>query len=235
MESLRNSRGMVLTIAVALTAVLGCAIVPGAQGQTQEQKPGNPPRKYSMAEYNDYAEAVRSEDAAERIKQLDSFVAKHPDSPLLSYVYQEYYKAYEKTGNLPKVMEYVEKRLSIGSALTYQNREPEERLETALVWVHAYNKFHSDDVELAAKARAMVRTGLAIIATIKKPDYIYEEKIFTRAMIQAASYLNATSAKAARTMKDYKAADESLEEIIRLTAFDLSDLWPPPTPTMIPQ
>jgi hypothetical protein len=235
MENIKNSRGMVLTIAVALTAVLGCVIVPAAQGQTQEQKPGNPPRKYSMAEYNEYAEAVRPLDAAERIKQLDAFVAKHPDSPLLSYVYQDYYKAYEKTGNLPKVMEFAEKRLSIGSALTYQNREPQERLETALVWVHAYNRFHSDDVELAAKARGMVRAGLAIIATIKKPDYIYEGKIFARAMIQAASYLNATSAKAAMTVKDYKAVDESLEEIIRLTAFDLSDLSPAPTETMTPQ
>jgi hypothetical protein len=81
----------------------------------------------------------------------------------------------------------------------------------------------------------MVRAGLAIIATIKKPDYIYEGKIFARAMIQAASYLNATSAKAAMTVKDYKAVDESLEEIIRLTAFDLSDLSPAPTETMTPQ
>lgn len=235
MESLRNSRGMVLAMAVALTAVLGCVFVPSAQGQTKEQKPSNPPRKYGMAEYNEYAEAVRSKDAAERIKQLDSFIAKHPDSPLLSYVYQDYHKAYEKTGNLPKVMEYVEKRLSIQGALTYQNDEPQERLEATLVWVHAYNKFHSDDVELAAKARCVVRTGLAIIASIKKPDYIFEEKTFARAMSQAASYLNATSTKAAITMKDYKAADESLEVIIRLTAFDLSDLWPPPTPTMTPQ
>jgi hypothetical protein len=132
------------------------------------------------------------------------------------------------------VMEFSEKRLRMRSALTYQNREPEERLETALAWVHAYNKFHSEDLELAGKARAVARTGLAIIATIKKPDYIYEEKIFTRAMIQAASYLNATSAKAAMTVKDYKAANESLEEIIRLTAFDLSELRPP-NPTMTPQ
>jgi tetratricopeptide (TPR) repeat protein len=235
MANMKNSRSSVLTIAVALTAVLGSVFVLAAQGQTQEQKPGNPPRTYTIAEYNEYAEAVRSEDATERIKQLDSFVARHPDSPFLNYIYQAYYMAYEKTGNLPKVMEFAEKRLSIGSALTYQNSEPEERLETAPVWVHAYNKFHSDNVELAAKARSVVRTGLAIIATIKKPDYIYEEKIFTRAMIQAASYLNATSAKAARTMKDYKAADEALEEIIRLTVFDFSELWPPPTPTMTPQ
>jgi hypothetical protein len=218
-----------LGVAAIGVVLCTCASPSTTRGQQQEQNRSNAPRKYSMAEYNDLTLATRQDGAAERIRSLDSFVAKYVDSPLLPCAYQAYYEAYEKVSNFPKVMEYAEKRLETSSPEYPDSMDANERLEATFAWARAYKKLHSDDAELAAKAHEIVRTGLALLASFKRPNHL-DEKTFTLEMQRAASYLNVTGAVAALAMKDYKAASESLEALSGLTSYDPSELREAPVP-----
>jgi tetratricopeptide (TPR) repeat protein len=223
MENVRNSRGLALTITVALAAVFGCIFLPAAQGQMQKESQQNAPRGPSMAEYNNFAEADRAKDAAEKVILLDAFVSKYPDSPFLAYVYQSYYEAYEKLKNFQKVMEFAEKRLS--SPL---NVDINKHFEAAVTWARAYNSVHSDDLALAAKAHEIAQRGLAIIPSLKRPDHM-DEKTFASEMREATIYLNATIAAAAMTMKDYKVVKDSLGAVVVLSTYDPAELRSRPT------
>jgi hypothetical protein len=223
MESVRNSRGLALMIAVALAVVFGCIFLPTAQGQTEQESQQNAPRGPSMAEYNNFAEADRAKDPAEKVILLDAFVSKYPDSPFLAYVYQSYFEAYEKLKNFQKVMEFAEKRLS--SPL---NVDINKHFEAAVAWARAYNSLHSDDLALAAKAHEIAHRGLAIIPSLKRPGHM-DETTFASKMRLATIYLNGTVAAAAMTMKDYKVVKESLDAVVVLSSYDPTELRPRPT------
>ncbi len=53
-------------------------------------------------------------DPAAKIKDLDDFVAKFPNSTLLQYVYQLYYQTYLQMKNYPKAIEYADKLVAMG-------------------------------------------------------------------------------------------------------------------------
>ena len=56
----------------------------------------------------------RRKGSAAKIKLLDDFVSKYPNSTLLQYVYQLYYQAYAQQKNYPKGIEYADKLVALG-------------------------------------------------------------------------------------------------------------------------
>ena len=62
----------------------------------QDQAAAKP--AYTTEEYNAYMKAHTETDTQQKIKQLDDFVAKYPNSALLVYIYNDYYNVLQAEG-----------------------------------------------------------------------------------------------------------------------------------------
>ena len=100
-----------------LTVVLSMA--GGVAWTAQQDQQQNLP---SSAEYNSYQTAHDEKDAQAKIKLLDDFVVKYPDSVLALYVYQDYYLAYFSVKNFPQVAAYADKLLALGDKADVYSR-----------------------------------------------------------------------------------------------------------------
>ena len=100
----------ILLSALVWTCVLAHPVATRAQqAQDQAAKP-----TYTIPEYNAFQAANAEKDPQARLKLLDDFVAKFPNSTLNPYVYQLYIKTYTDLKNYPKVIEYADKVIALG-------------------------------------------------------------------------------------------------------------------------
>ncbi|MBI4462525.1 MAG: hypothetical protein HY653_06445, partial [Acidobacteria bacterium] len=99
----RAKRWAVLALAIL---VLACGL------SAQQAKP-----KYGIEEYNDYTAALNEQDAQARVRALDGFLQKYPESALRPFVFRAYIQTYQAASTWPKVIEYVDKFLALDPAL----------------------------------------------------------------------------------------------------------------------
>lgn len=90
--------------AVLAMGILVCALSLSAQ----QAKP-----KYSIEEYNDYTAAINEQDAQARLRALDAFIQKYPESALRPFVFQNYLQTYAGMKRWDKVVEYADKFLEL--------------------------------------------------------------------------------------------------------------------------
>src|SRR5450631_4154161 len=83
-----------------------------ARGQAAGEQAAQP--AYTPAEYNAYIAAQKTTDPQQRLTMLTDFLAKYPNSSLLSYVYVLEYQTYAQTKNYPQTLVYVDKLLAMG-------------------------------------------------------------------------------------------------------------------------
>ena len=88
----------------------GFARPAAAQAAAQDQQKPS----YTIPEYNAFQAANAEKDPAAKIKLLDDFVSKFPNSTLLQYVYQLYFQTYFQMKNYPKTIEYADKLVAMG-------------------------------------------------------------------------------------------------------------------------
>jgi hypothetical protein len=159
-----------------------------------------------------FDKSLYENDPGKRIALLDEFVAKHPKSDLLVYVYPLYYDAYGKIKNFPMVMEYAEKVLALSGKLTV----PAE-YNALRAWTGAYNSLNSDDVALAAKAIARSNEGIEVVSKMEIPQSpCVDATTFESKKQLATIYFHATAGAAAMKLKNYGAASGSLKAILTL-------------------
>jgi tetratricopeptide (TPR) repeat protein len=79
-----------------------------AAAQDQLYKP-----PYTTAEYNDFQAAEEEKNSQNRIKLLDKFSAKYPDSTLVPKIYQDYYQDYFSIKDYRRTVEYADKFLAL--------------------------------------------------------------------------------------------------------------------------
>jgi tetratricopeptide (TPR) repeat protein len=111
-------------IVVAAFVVVGAHCRPararhGRQEQQSQQKP-----TYTLPEYNAFQAANAEKDPQTRIKLLDDFVAKYPNSTLMQYVYALYYQTYNQLKDYPKTIEYADKLIAMGDKVGADVRLP---------------------------------------------------------------------------------------------------------------
>jgi hypothetical protein len=97
---------------LAAIACLGVLVVCGTARtapQEQQQK-----QLDTSAEYNAYQAAHDENDAQAKIKLLDDFEAKYPDSALLPQIYRDYYLTYFSMRTYPQVIDYADKLVALG-------------------------------------------------------------------------------------------------------------------------
>jgi hypothetical protein len=99
-----------LVLAAAATLVASYSLPAGANPAPQEQKkPG-----YTLPEYNAFEAANSEKDPQARLKLLDAFVAKYPNSTLMKYVDTLYFQTYSDLKDYPKMIEYADKLVAMG-------------------------------------------------------------------------------------------------------------------------
>ena len=80
-----------------------------ARPQQQEAKP-----TYTIPEYNAFQAARAETNPQNRVKLLDDFVTKFPNSTLMIYVEQLYLSTYNELKDYPKVIETADKIIAMG-------------------------------------------------------------------------------------------------------------------------
>lgn len=173
---------------------------------------------YTPAEYNAYTACANDKVAASRVKCLDDFVAKFPDSTLMPFVYRFYYTTYNELRNFPKVIEYADKSLALGDKL-----EAGSKLEAIYLRTLAFHASFSDKApdaqQQAAKARAAAEDGLNVLTQIPKPEQMTPEQ-FEKQKEGPRTLFTYTIGYAALQMKDYGMAVEKFKAVLTFTPTD---------------
>jgi hypothetical protein len=111
---------LVLAAAAALAASysLPAAAKPAPQDQSQQQKKPS----YTLPEYNAFEAANSEKDPQARLKLLDAFVAKYPNSTLMKYVDTLYFQTYTQLKDYPKMIESADKLVAMGDQVEVGTR-----------------------------------------------------------------------------------------------------------------
>jgi tetratricopeptide (TPR) repeat protein len=154
--------GAVLTMMLQVT-------VSGQPAYAQDQTTDQSKPAYTMAEYNAF-EAARQEPKPDaRIKQLDDFTAKFPNSTLMPYVLQLYVDTYNQQKDFPKTIQYADKLVALGDKVNAQNRL-QALVTRCTAFETSFNPKATDAPDQLAKERAAAQQGLKLLDALQKPD-----------------------------------------------------------------
>src|SRR5271163_4711794 len=172
-----------LAMAAALSVVLAGSVLLG-QPAFAGQDAGASKQPYTMAEYNAYQAAAAEKDPATKIKLLDDFVSKYPNSELLKYVYPLYYQAYFAQKNYPRVIEYADKTVALGDKLDvtakYNAQYAHVAAYSALISDPANANTMAKDAALAKSGQAASDGALKTLDAMKKPDGVTDDAFKTQ-------------------------------------------------------
>lgn len=163
-----------LAILLAAAVLLGAPRPASAQatGGQDQAKPS-----YTLPEYNAFQAANSEKDPQARLKLLDDFVSKYPNSTLMPYVYQLYYQTYNQNKDCVKTIDYADKLVAMGDKVGV-------------------------DVRLAA-LQTRVQCFSAIFPTIAKAPDIQDQLTKERdAALEGAKLLDGFAKPANATMSD---------------------------------
>lgn len=145
--------------------VLGVTARPAAAQDPQQDSSKQP---YTMAEYNAFQAANAETKPDAKIKLLDDFVAKFPNSTLMQYVYALYYPAYAQQKNYPKAVDYIDKLVGLAD-----KADPLARLQAIQARVQlfpfVYNAKAADAHDQLVKERDAALLGVKLLQDLKKP------------------------------------------------------------------
>jgi len=218
----RNMAGFAVLAVLCLT--LGIAIRANARAAAGPQDaPGvTKAPAYTMAEYNAYKACEAETAPAAKIKCLDDFVGKYPNSALLNFIYPLYTQSYGAQKNYLKVMEYADKLAAMGDKAS-----PAERFNGYYTHAAAYSALIADpsqkvlaaDPAIAKAAQAAAAAGLGLLPQLKKQDNVAEDA-WTKQISQFKLFLNGVSATAGMTAKDCGGAIGSYKAILAMNPDD---------------
>lgn len=219
MNGTRKWAGIALVFALCL--ILGSSISLRAQAPAAGQDTSKAP-PYTQAEYNAYQSCAGEASAAAKIRCLDDFVSKYPNSALLSFVFPLYTQSYGSQKNYSKVIEYADKLSGLGDKV-----EASIRFNGYYTHAAAYNAILTDpsqkalasDANVAKGAQAAAASGLDTLAQVKKPDGTAEDA-WTKQVTQFKVFLNGVAAQAAMVAKDCTGAVNSYKAVLALNPDD---------------
>lgn len=201
MKMKRNGVAAGLARLVLLLGILGgSAAVAFAAGP---QSTGRP--KATRAEYDAYQAAAAEKSPQQKVKLLDDFVAKYPNSEYLAFVYSDYWQAYAALRQYTKVIDYLDKLLAL-SELNEGGRL-EAQYRRAATFEYAYNAKSANLNEQATKGRDAALDGLKILNSFQKPAQATDEQ-WNAAKKQYMTQFYNTAAICSLYLKDYKTAAE---------------------------
>jgi hypothetical protein len=209
MNVIRKLSGIAL-VALCLTLGNPRNLHAQAPATAQDSAAGKAPA-YTLAEYNAYKACEGDANAASKIRCLDDFVAKYPNSALLNYVYLLYAQVYGVQKNYTKVIDYSDKLAAMGEKI-----DPVTRIQAHLSHAYAYIQMVSDpknkelakDLALAKAAQAAANDALKVLADAKKPEGVADDA-WNKQKTQWLITGNDFAAQAAMNAKDCSSAVNS--------------------------
>jgi tetratricopeptide (TPR) repeat protein len=206
-------KGILLTALVVLVL-----LARPAAAQDQQQDSSKQP--YTMAEYNAFQTANAETKPDARIKLLDDFVSKFPNSTLMQYVYALYYPAYTQLKNYPKALEYTDKLVALGD-----KADPVARLQAiearCQLFPFAYNPKAPDAHDQLIKERDAALLGLKILKDLKKPkDSTMTDAQFEEKKKPDADLFYTSLGFADLQLKDYPATVEAFKAALAIKPDD---------------
>ena len=166
-----------IALAVAL-CLLGSAWSLNAQAPAAGGQDSAP--KYTLVEYNAYKACEGESNPTAKIKCLDDFVSKYPNSALLNFVYVQYSIAYSQQKNYPKIIETADKLATLGDKV-----DAYTRFQAYLTHVVTYYQMLADpgnkgkglqkDAALAKGTIEAAQNALKLLPDIKKPEGVADD------------------------------------------------------------
>jgi len=201
---------------LAMALLAGSNAAPAWAAPQDQAKPA-----YTLAEYNVYQAAVAEKDPANKIKLLDDFVSKYPNSTLLNYVYQLYSQGYGAQKNYLKVIEYSDKLAALGDKV-----DAGTRFTAYYTHVAAYSGLLTDqpktagaDAALAKAAEDAAAAALKVLPDVKKPDTTADDA-WTKQITQFKVFLEGVAAQAATVAKDCANAVTDYKAVLAINPDD---------------
>jgi hypothetical protein len=217
MNGKRRLAGVALVAALGL--MLGSAQNARAQTPAGGQDPGAGSKQpYTMAEYNAFTACQGETNPTAKVKCLDDFVSKYPNSALLIYIYPLYSQAYGQLKNYAKVMEYSQKLAALPAVTAA------DKFNAYYAYAAAYNALISDrttgpgaiaDATLNKGAAADATTALKTLDDVKKPDTVTDDAWATQKKTFQI-FLNGIGAQASLNLKDYTSAIAFYKAVLAL-------------------
>lgn len=178
--------------------------------------------QYTLAEYNSYKACEGEANPTAKIKCLDDFVSKYPNSALLKFVYPLYTQAYGAQKNYAKVMEYADKLAALGDKI-----EPGERFNGYYTHAAAYSALLQDpaqktpaaDPAIAKAAQAAAASALDTLPQVKKPDNVTDDA-WAKQVVQFKTFLSGVMAQASMVAKDCAGAVAAYKAVLALNPDD---------------
>jgi len=178
---------------------------------------------YTIPEYNAFQAANSEKDPAAKLKDLDDFVAKFPNSTLLQYVYQLYYQTYFQQKNYPKTIEYADKLIAMDSV------DLSVRLQASLARVQAFPAAFDPKAANASdqltKQRDAALNGAKLLQQLPKPAPAagaapMTDEQFNEGKKPALAVFNSAAGQADLQLKDYPAAITAFKTTLGFTPTD---------------
>jgi hypothetical protein len=209
---MKTSRNRIAALA-ALLALAVCAgeVCFAAALPDSPQAAARP--KATRAEFDAYQAASTEKNPQQKIKLLDDFVSKYPQSEYLSYVYNDYWQTYAALRQWSKVIENLDKLLALPEINAATKLEAEYR--RAATFEYAYNAKSPDLVPGATKARDAALDGMKILSTFEKPAQATDEQWAGIKKQYAMQFAN-TAASASFYLKDYQASAKYYQDALAM-------------------
>lgn len=208
---------MVVLAILAALVLPGLCVRPAAAQAGQSQANQAPP--YTMPEYNAYQAAANEKDAKQRVKLLDDFVAKFPNSSLLNYVYQAYWDAYGQLRNYPKVIEYTEKFLAMGEKNPVPNRLT-AAYQHSVSCELAYNPKDPNAKDYLNRCRDVAQQGLKLLDQFQKPANMTDQQFTDTVKKPVTATLQSATGFADLQLKDCSGAVDAFKVLLASTPAD---------------
>src|ERR1700693_4091268 len=169
----------------------------------QDQADPNKAPAYTMPEYNGFQACHAETNAQMRVKCLDDFVAKFPNSTLMPYVLQLYVASYNDLKNYPKTIEYADKLVALGDKVD-AGTKLQALYTRSLAFNYAFSEKAADPDQLN-KARAAAVEGLQTLNSISQPANLTDHHSGEQKKGPTVMF-NYTAGSASFTLKDSPAA-----------------------------
>jgi tetratricopeptide (TPR) repeat protein len=169
--------------------------------------------KATRAEYDAFNAAAAEKNPQQKIKMLDDFVAKYPNSEYMPYVYSQYWPTYASLQQWVKVIEYLDKLIALPAAGDGVRLDAYYR--RAATFDYAYNAKSPDLAQAATKGRDAALEGLKALDAFKKPEQMKDDQ-WAAAKKQYTLQFNNTAASASYYLKDYKAVVDYYQKALAL-------------------
>ncbi|HKS66692.1 MAG TPA: hypothetical protein VJR26_05590 [Candidatus Acidoferrales bacterium] len=152
---------------LVLAAFALVAFAPSPAGAKPAQQEGQKKPTYTLPEYNAFQAANTEKDLQARVKLLDDFVAKYPNSTLMPYVDTLYYQTYNQLKDWPKTIEYADKLVALGDKVDAGARLQALQIRVQAFLASAAKGTSQDDW---TKERDAALEGAHMLDTFPKPD-----------------------------------------------------------------